>query len=158
MAIFYQRQDTKFVFQNRRRVSAWVKECAGLFSKEVGCLSIVFCSDDYILKINRQYLRHDSFTDIITFDYSEGEILSGDLIISIDSVRSNARKFDTIFHMELLRVIIHGVLHLAGLKDKNKFDATEMRKAEERCLGLWIEKYDSEGDFIKRPVLKEKEK
>ena len=144
MAIFYHRQDTRFVFRDRRRVSAWIKECAGLFLKEIGDLSIVFCSDDYVLKVNRQYLQHDYFTDIITFDYSEGDVLAGDLIISTDSVKSNACEFGVMFHVELLRVVVHGVLHLAGLKDKSKIEAAEMRRAEEKCLSLWYEKYAGE--------------
>ena len=139
MAIFYDRQDTNFVLRNRRQVSTWIKECAMHFDKRIGGLSIVFCSDSYLLDVNRRYLRHDYFTDIITFDYSEGEFLSGDLIISIDSVRSNAREYGVMFHVELLRVMIHGVLHLAGLKDKTKKESEEMRKAENECLRLWDE-------------------
>jgi len=142
MAIFYDRQDTKFMLRGRRKVSAWINECAGLFSKEVSELSIVFCSDDYIFNINRQYLQHDYFTDIITFDYSEGESLAGDLIISIDTVKQNAREFSVTFHVELLRVMIHGVLHLAGFKDKSPKDAKVMREMEDRCLGVWFSKYE----------------
>lgn len=144
MAIFYDRQDTRFVLRDRRAVTAWIKECAALFSKEIGQLSIVFCSDSYLLEINCQYLQHDYFTDIITFDYSEGKYLAGDLIISVDTVRSNAREFEVMFHVELRRVMIHGVLHLAGIKDKSEKDSRSMRRMENKCLALWDQKYSKE--------------
>lgn len=144
MAIFYDRQDTRFALRDRRAVTAWIKECAALFSREAGQLSIVFCSDSYLLEINRRYLQHDYFTDIITFDYSEDEYLAGDLIISIDTVRSNAREFGVTFHVELRRVMIHGVLHLAGFKDKSEKDSKAMRRMEDECLALWDRKYAKE--------------
>ena len=101
---------------------------------KVGEISYIFCSDDYLLDINKTYLKHDFYTDIITFDYTDAKKISGDLYISIDRVRDNAQELNLGFEQELHRVIIHGVLHLLGLKDKTEEEAKEMRKAEEECL------------------------
>ena len=99
-------------------------------------MGYIFCSDEKILEVNRQYLQHDYYTDIITFDYSEGDRISGDIFISIDTVRSNAEKYGTNFDDELHRVIIHGILHLCGLKDKSEADSKKMRKAEDKALSI----------------------
>lgn len=99
-----------------------------------GEINVVFCSDPYLLGVNRQYLRHDYYTDIITFDYREDWVLAGDLFISVDTVRANAEEYNVMFHVELLRVIIHGVMHLAGYKDKTKPDAAKMRERENHYL------------------------
>jgi rRNA maturation RNase YbeY len=105
--------------------------------KEIGDLTYVFCSDDYLLSLNQQFLKHNTLTDIITFDYSEGKKeLSGEIYISIDRVADNAAKFKTDFQDELHRVMIHGVLHLAGYKDKKPAEKALMRKKEEACLSL----------------------
>ena len=100
-------------------------------------ISIIFCSDDYLLKINQDYLNHDYFTDIITFDYCEGNSVSGDLFISIDMIRANAEKFGVEFIDELHRVIIHGVMHLVGFKDKTDEEAQVMRTQE----NYWLERF-----------------
>lgn len=102
----------------------------------MGELSYLFCDDEKILEVNRHYLRHDFYTDIITFDYSEGEIISGDILISLETVRSNSQKYQTAWQEELRRVIIHGVLHLCGLKDKTREEEKSMRVAEEEALKL----------------------
>ena len=98
--------------------------------KKTGIISIVFCSDEYLLEMNKKYLEHDYYTDIITFDYVENDIISGDLFISIDRVKDNAEKFNTTFLNELIRVVFHGVLHLAGYKDKTTPDQQLMREKE----------------------------
>ncbi|HCE58540.1 MAG TPA: rRNA maturation RNase YbeY [Prolixibacteraceae bacterium] len=98
--------------------------------KKTGSITIIFCSDNYLLEMNKKYLEHDYFTDIITFDYVENDIISGDLFISVDRVKENAEKFNTTFLNELVRVIFHGVLHLAGYKDKTTPDQQLMREKE----------------------------
>lgn len=122
----------------KRKVSTWIKQSVAEETKSIGDISIVLCSDDYILETNRQYLQHDYFTDIITFDYSENENLSGDLLISIHTVKNNSTTYEVSFHAELRRVIIHGVLHLCGYKDKSKKDAKLMREKE----NYYLAKYD----------------
>lgn len=107
------------------------------FQKKTGDICIIFCDDDYLLNINRQYLEHDYYTDIITFDYVEGDRISGDLFISLDTVKSNADKFSVPFDTEAKRVIIHGILHLLGLKDKTDSEALAMRAAEDKAIGLY---------------------
>ena len=104
--------------------------------RRVGDISIIFCSDNYILDVNQQYLQHDYFTDIITFDYCEGDRISGDLFISVDSVRENSIEYNTDFADELNRVIVHGVLHLIGYDDHCDEDITVMRKKEDYYLSL----------------------
>lgn len=105
--------------------------------RECGTISYIFTDDESLLKINKQYLNHNTYTDIITFDYSEVKTVSGDIFISIDRVQENAAKFGVSFEDELLRVIIHGVLHLCGYKDKTKTDADRMRLKENASLLLY---------------------
>lgn len=119
-----------------KELNEWIESVAATYNFNLGELCYVFCSDDYILNVNKEYLEHDYFTDIITFDYSEGSIISGDLFISLETVRSNAEKFTQQYDIELLRVIIHGILHLCGLKDKSPDDERNMRLAEDKALGL----------------------
>ncbi|WP_298064417.1 rRNA maturation RNase YbeY [uncultured Rikenella sp.] len=135
MAIAFHSEDTKFdIAGHKREVSSWIRSAVGEEGFRVGDIHVIFCSDPYLLEINRRYLQHDYYTDIITFDYCEGRVLSGDLFISVDTVRSNAVTYETMFHVELLRVIIHGVMHLAGYKDKTDRDATRMRERENHYL------------------------
>lgn len=117
-------------------VKKWLDIIALHYSRKPGNLSFIFCSDDYILDVNRQYLNHDYFTDVITFDYCEGDTLSGDIFISLDTVRSNAARFNTAYENELMRVIAHSVLHLIGFKDKTEPESTDMRTNEDVCLKL----------------------
>ena len=102
--------------------------------KLFGDIAVVFCSDPYILEVNKQYLNHDYFTDIITFDYCEGDVVSGDLIVSVDTVTSNAELYKSTYSDELFRVVLHGVLHLCGLGDKSDGEVLEMRAAENQFL------------------------
>lgn len=135
--ISYQTEDTSFRFTSRRLTSRWIKEIVAQAEMRLGDLSVVFCSDPYILDVNQQYLGHDYYTDIITFDYCEGDLLSGDLIISVDTVRANAKEYGAAsFDEELHRVIIHGVLHLIGFDDHTPEDQAEMRRQENAALAL----------------------
>lgn len=112
----------------------WIEDTASRYHKRIGELCYQFCSDERILETNQAFLDHDYYTDIITFDDSEGEVISGDMLISLDTVRSNAEMLDVPFEQELHRVIIHGVLHLCGLKDKSPEDEMQMRAAEDLAL------------------------
>lgn len=107
-----------------------------MHGKRVGEVAYIFCSDEKILEVNRQYLNHDYYTDIITFDYTEGDVISGDIFISVDTVRSNADEFGVSFEKELNRIIIHGILHLCGFKDKQPDDKAEMTRQEDSALSL----------------------
>ena len=119
---------------NEDKISSWVEEVVQSYGFQLGDISYIFCSDEYILKVNVEYLEHDYYTDIITFDYTEEKIIAGDLFISLDTVKSNAEQFGQKFDTELHRVIIHGILHLCGLKDKSPEDEKLMREAEDKAL------------------------
>ncbi len=114
----------------------WIKEVAKSYGKSIGEINYLFCNDEKILELNNRYLAHDFYTDIITFDYSEGGIISGDIVISLETVRSNSERYETPFEEELHRVIIHGILHLCGIKDTSPDEAKEMRAAENQALSL----------------------
>lgn len=130
-------ENVKFPLPNKNLTKKWIKLVIEASQKKVGDICIIFCDDEYLLNINRQYLNHDYYTDIITFDYVEGNKISGDLFISLDTVKSNSVKFSESFELEAKRVIIHGILHLLGLKDKTETEALEMRLAENRALELY---------------------
>jgi len=136
--IAYLSEDIAFGFEGKkRRTSAWLRAIAGREGRRIGDLSVVFCSDPYLLSVNRQYLGHDYYTDIITFDYCEGDVLSGDLLISIDTVRANAAEYGAAsFEEELSRVIAHGLLHLIGYDDHTPEDQAMMRQKENEALAL----------------------
>ncbi len=121
---------------SRRLTSAWVKAVADSYGKRVGEVAYIFCDDEKILEVNREYLEHDYYTDIITFDYSEGKRIAGDLFISLDTVASNAEQFGRPYEEELHRVIIHGILHLCGIKDKEPGEREQMEQAENQALEL----------------------
>lgn len=129
-------EDVDFHLVNEKKTIKWIKDSIKNETKIVGEISYIFCSDEYLHKMNLEYLNHNSFTDIITFDYTEGNNVSGDIFISIDRVKENAIKFKTIFESELSRVIIHGVLHLIGYKDKSIQDKEQMRSKEDFYLTL----------------------
>ncbi len=117
----------------------WIQEVIRLNNHQTGHLSFVFCTDDYLLEVNKKFLNHDYYTDIITFDYNESTIVSGDFIISIDRVKENAIMHQCAFHIELYRVIIHGVLHLLGFSDKTESKQKKMRKLEDRYLSQYVD-------------------
>ena len=126
-----------FRFVKRTLYRLWIREMVQSKNRKIGDVNYIFCSDDYLLDINQQYLNHDTYTDIITFDYCEGEVLNGDIFISVERVRENAQKFEVSFQEELVRVMAHGILHLCGYKDKTKPQAAEMRKQEKWAIELY---------------------
>lgn len=132
--ITYQTDGVKMPPIRRRENSAWVKTVAAEYGKRVGEIAYIFVNDERILEINRQYLQHDYYTDIITFDYTEGDTISGDLFISLDTVRTNAEQVGATYEQELHRVIIHGILHLCGINDKGPGERAVMEAAENRAL------------------------
>ena len=134
--VSYHCEDIRFEFKGKTLNNKWLKMVAESEVKRLGDISIIFCSDPYILDINQRYLQHDYFTDIITFDYCEGKVLSGDLFISIDTVRENAREYGTTFEEELNRVMVHGVLHLIGYDDHTPAEQQEMRGKEDYYLSI----------------------
>lgn len=134
--ISYYTQDTDFVFKGKQFNNKWLRMVAESEIKRIGDISIIFCSDNYILDVNMKYLQHDYFTDIITFDYCEGDRLSGDLFISIDSVRENAKLYNTEFNEELNRVMVHGILHLIGYDDHTQKNQKLMRTKENYFLSF----------------------
>ena len=134
--ITYNVIDVKMPEISHRETTKWVRAVAASYGKRVGEVAYVFCNDDKTLEVNRQYLKHDYFTDIITFDYCEGDMLSGDLFISLDTVRTNAELFHKTYDDELHRVIIHGILHLVGINDKGPGEREIMEAAENKALDL----------------------
>lgn len=134
--ISYHFENTDFVFRERDLNNRWLRTVAESEMKRIGDIAIIFCSDGYLLDVNRKYLGHDYFTDIITFDYCEGERLSGDLFISVDSVRENAVEYGTEFGNELNRVMVHGLLHLIGYDDHTEEDVKTMREKENHYLEI----------------------
>ena len=132
----YFNEDVDFVFKDKLANNRWLKMVAGSEVRKLGDISIIFCSDNYILDVNMRYLQHDYFTDIITFDYCEGNTLSGDLFISIDSVRENAIEYGVEFDDELHRVIVHGLLHLIGYDDHTPEDEARIHAKEDYYLKL----------------------
>ncbi len=132
--ISFQAESIKFSMPDKKVVKEWIKNTIAEESKRVGEVSIVFCSDEYLLKVNNEFLKHDFYTDIITFDYCEDDLISGDLLISIDRVRENAEIQKGLFIDELHRVIIHGILHLLGYHDKAKNEVKVMREKEDYYL------------------------
>lgn len=134
MSIQYCNEDLAVPKFQKRKITRWIKETITSEGKTLGDISFIFCSDTYLLEVNKQYLNHDYFTDIITFDYVEGNLISGDIFISCDRVKENAAEFKTGFDNELFRIIIHGVLHLLGYKDKSKKDKLLMTEKEDLYL------------------------
>ena len=122
---------------DERKVSRWIKSVAADYGFAVGNINYIFCSDERELEVNRQFLGHDYYTDVITFDYSTPSTLNGDIFISLDTVRSNAEMVETSFDHELLRIIIHGVLHLTGQGDKTPETKLQMTAKEESALAKW---------------------
>ena len=121
---------------DRGRLEAWIAEVAGLHGRILGPLTYIFCNDDKIIEVNRQFLQHDYYTDIITFDYTRGRRISGDMFISLDTVRTNAELVGADYNTELHRVIVHGVLHLCGINDKGPGEREIMEANENQALSL----------------------
>ena len=134
MPVHFHNEEVSFPFNNKREVSLWLKSVVSSFQKELGVINVIFCNDQYLLKVNQTYLNHDYFTDIITFNYNENNLISGDLFISIDRVKENAINQKMEFNVEIHRVIVHGVLHLCGLNDQSKQEKEIMRGRENLFL------------------------
>ena len=136
MAITYQTEGIKMPDIKKRETTEWIKAVAATYEKRIGGIAYIFCSDEKILEVNRQYLQHDYYTDIITFDYCEGNRLSGDLFISLETVKTNSEQFNTPYEEELHRTIIHGILHLCGINDKGPGEREIMEAAENKALAM----------------------
>ena len=134
--ISYQTDGVKMPAIKRRETTAWIKKVAASHGRKVGDIAYVFCNDEKILEVNRQYLQHDYYTDIITFDYDEDDVISGDLFISLDTVRTNAEQVGATYEEELHRVIIHGILHLCGINDKGPGEREIMEENENKALAM----------------------
>lgn len=139
MSIRFTSQSVNFELVEASEIKKWLSSVIRRRGKSVGNINYLFCDDEYLIDVNRKYLDHDTYTDIITFDYVAGGLISGDILISIDRVGENAVKFGVPFEHELRRVIVHGVLHLLGQGDKSDEEAREMRRQEEEALALFHE-------------------
>ena len=136
MAVSYFAEDVKMLAIKKRETTDWIRRVASGYGKKCGDIAYIFCSDEKILEVNKAYLQHDYYTDVITFDYTEGDKISGDIFISVDTVRSNAEQFGTDYDEELHRIIIHGVLHLCGINDKGPGEREIMTRHENEALKL----------------------
>lgn len=134
--ITYQTDGTRMPDIKKRPTTAWIRSVAETYGKKVGDVNYIFCNDERILEVNREYLQHDYYTDIITFDYTEGNTISGDLFVSLDTVRTNSEQFATEYDEELHRTIIHGILHLCGINDKGPGEREIMEAAENKALAM----------------------
>ncbi|MBQ3878183.1 MAG: rRNA maturation RNase YbeY [Prevotella sp.] len=134
--ITYNSENVKMPNIRRRDTTAWIRRVAATYGKRVGEVGYLFCDDEKILEVNREFLNHDYYTDIITFDYDEGDTINGDIVISLDTVRSNAQQLGKDYDEELHRVIIHGILHLCGQNDKGPGEREQMEAAENNALKL----------------------
>ncbi|MEG1564892.1 MAG: rRNA maturation RNase YbeY [Bacteroides sp.] len=137
MAITYQTEGVRMPAIKKRETTEWIKAVAATYEKRIGEIAYIFCSDEKILEVNLQYLKHDYYTDIITFDYCEGNRLAGDLFISLETVATNATQFNTPYEEELRRTIIHGILHLCGINDKGPGEREVMEAAENKALEIY---------------------
>lgn len=134
--ITYNVEGVKMPKIKKRETTAWIKAVAKSYGRRVGEVGYMFVNDDKILEVNREYLGHDYYTDVITFDYDEDDVVSGDVVISLDTVASNAQLFNKTYEEELYRVIIHGILHLCGINDKGPGEREQMETAENKALAL----------------------
>ena len=134
--ITYNVEGVKMPKIKKRETTAWIKAVAKSYGRRVGEVGYMFVNDDKILEVNREYLGHDYYTDVITFDYDEDDVVSGDVVISLDTVASNAQLFNKTYEEELYRVIIHGILHLCSINDKGPGEREQMEAAENKALAL----------------------
>ena len=134
--ITYNAEDVKLPTIKKRETTRWIKKVAATYGRKVGEIGYMFVNDEKILEVNNEYLGHDYYTDVITFDYCEGDILNGDIVISLDTVRTNAEKFGKTYEEELYRAIIHGILHLCGINDKGPGEREIMEENENKALAL----------------------
>ena len=136
--ITFNAEGTKMQKIKKREVTAWIKAVAASYGRKVGEIGYLFVDDEKILEVNNEYLGHNYYTDIITFDYDEGDVINGDMVISLDTVRTNADQFGKEYDEELYRVIIHGILHLCGIDDKGPGEREIMEAAENKALEMYI--------------------
>lgn len=136
MAVYFSNSDVDFALKDADLMKKWISRIVTSYGKILGRVNFLFCSDEYVYDANIKFLGHDTYTDIITFDYVEGNLISGDIMISVDRVVENARTMAIPYERELHRVIIHGVLHLLGFKDKTDVDAAVMRQKEDESLAV----------------------
>lgn len=134
--ITYSTENVSMPKIRKRDTTAWIRRVAATYRRKIGEVGYLFCDDEKILEVNREYLQHDYYTDIITFDYNEGKQINGDLVISLDTVKSNAQLFNKPYEEELYRVIIHGILHLCGINDKGPGEREIMEAAENAALAM----------------------
>lgn len=134
--ITYSSENVKMPKIRKRDTSAWIKQVAASYGRKIGEVGYMFVDDEKILEVNNEYLGHDYYTDIITFDYDEDDVINGDLVISLDTVKSNAELFGKAYEEELFRVIIHGILHLCGINDKGPGEREIMEAAENKALEM----------------------
>lgn len=137
--IQYYEEDISARLPDEESLTAWLDAVAAAHGSEIASINYIFCSDDYLLEINREHLNHDYYTDIITFPYREGEVLESDIFISVERVEDNAAQYGVAYERELLRVMAHGVLHLIGFGDKTEAEAAEMRQREDDAVSLYGE-------------------
>ena len=131
-------EQTHFTIKNKTQIREWITHMICKHKKIVGEINIIFCSDDYLQKLNEQFLNHDSFTDIITFDFVDGKTINGDIFISVDQMKENAKLFHVKQSVETHRLIIHGILHLLGYKDQTPKDKKTMTAQEDCALEWWL--------------------
>ncbi|NOR28033.1 MAG: rRNA maturation RNase YbeY [Lutibacter sp.] len=128
--------ETDFKLDNEEVTQQWISNCIASHGFSEGEINYIFCDDEYLLKLNIEFLEHDTLTDIISFDYTLGKLISGDIFISVERVKENAKKLSQTLDNELSRVLIHGILHYVGFKDKNETNKAQMRVEEDKCLAL----------------------
>ena len=126
--------ETEFEISNESQIQQWISNCITSYGYTEGEINYIFCDDEYLIKLNVEFLEHDTFTDVISFDYTLGKLISGDIFISVERVKENALNFNQLFEDELNRVIIHGILHYIGFTDKSDDEKVIMRSEEEKCL------------------------
>lgn len=136
MSVYFSNGDINFSLENEPLIKKWIAEIINKHDKKIGRINYLFCSDQMVYDMNVRFLNHDTFTDIITFDSVEGNLISGDIIISVDRVEENSKAYSVSFENELCRVIIHGILHLLGFKDKSPDDEATMRAKENESLQI----------------------
>lgn len=140
--ISFKTENTEEILLDNHLIIKWIKIVSAKYGKKTGIINYLFCNDKKILETNRQFLQHDYYTDIITFDYTVNDTISGDIFISLDTVKSNAAELGIEYENEIKRVIIHGILHLCGFKDKTPEDALNMREREKDSLEI-LEKLEN---------------
>lgn len=134
--IYFHFEEIPLIKIKRKNLKDWIKSCANKYGTCIGDINYVFCSDEYLLEINKKYLKHNYYTDVITFNYNQEKILSGDIYISVDRIKDNAKEINILTEDEINRVMIHGILHLIGFNDKTKDEKEIMRKEENKCLAF----------------------